>query len=411
MTKRISHRRSAFVLVCSTAALFAQVVGCSSDEGGLLDPMAGNAGLDGGGRNQGGSSVGGNSMGGQQNLAGSGGKQTMSGGAGAIAGAAGADPSGDAGATSGGSTGDGGVGGPGGSDAVGGEAPVGGSGGAVGAPPTLQRCVYHTEAPDELTGGAGASAVDPELAEGGAGGESANPTIKVATNRLFGKFLTDSKGMSLYTFGLDLPGDCNSLPISNCYDTAVPASKCETEWPIFREYPRDLPPELDIANFGMVQRTDGSWQTTYFGWPLYYYYVDKVPGDITGQAVGVWYLAEAVLPNIVVMRVGNGATRKVYLADQLGKTLYKYDGDTVGTTATRPVSACTGTCLGDFEPFFLESIDPTTNLEPTDFRTFQRGDGQLQLAYKGAPLYRAITDQRSGDMTGSTLPGGLLAER
>jgi len=38
-------------------------------------------------------------------------------------------------------------------------------------------------------------------------------------------------------------------------------------------------------------RKDGSVQLTYNGWPLYYYFKDAAPGDLTGQAVGnVWWV-------------------------------------------------------------------------------------------------------------------------
>ena len=41
----------------------------------------------------------------------------------------------------------------------------------------------------------------------------------------------------------------------------------------------------------MTERTDGTSQVTYNGWPLYYYAKDMAAGDTTGQEAGEkWYL-------------------------------------------------------------------------------------------------------------------------
>ena len=44
---------------------------------------------------------------------------------------------------------------------------------------------------------------------------------------------------------------------------------------------------------GVAARSDGSWQVTYDGRPLYYWKDDKAAGDTAGQGVGdVWYVAQ-----------------------------------------------------------------------------------------------------------------------
>jgi predicted lipoprotein with Yx(FWY)xxD motif len=51
-----------------------------------------------------------------------------------------------------------------------------------------------------------------------------------------------------------------------------------------------------------------------------------------------------------------------------------------------------------------------SSLEPLDFSVFvHHGAGGLQLAYKGQPLYRAATDQKAGDMTGTAVTGFTAA--
>jgi predicted lipoprotein with Yx(FWY)xxD motif len=38
-------------------------------------------------------------------------------------------------------------------------------------------------------------------------------------------------------------------------------------------------------------REDGEKQTSYKGWPLYYFFKDKKPGDVSGEGVNsVWYV-------------------------------------------------------------------------------------------------------------------------
>lgn len=87
--------------------------------------------------------------------------------------------------------------------------------------------------------------------------------------------LTDSNGMTLYTFDNDEPGT------SNCYDD------CAVKWPPL--VADDTPAEGD---FTLVDRTDGTQMWAYKGMPLYYWYEDEAPGDTSGDGVGgVWHLA------------------------------------------------------------------------------------------------------------------------
>lgn len=46
------------------------------------------------------------------------------------------------------------------------------------------------------------------------------------------------------------------------------------------------------GDFTLVERTDGTKMWAYKSMPLYYWYEDKAPGDISGDGVGdVWHLA------------------------------------------------------------------------------------------------------------------------
>jgi predicted lipoprotein with Yx(FWY)xxD motif len=47
------------------------------------------------------------------------------------------------------------------------------------------------------------------------------------------------------------------------------------------------------ADFGTLTRSDGKMQTTFRGYPLYYFFKDQMAGDMKGQGVkDVWYLVD-----------------------------------------------------------------------------------------------------------------------
>jgi predicted lipoprotein with Yx(FWY)xxD motif len=105
-------------------------------------------------------------------------------------------------------------------------------------------------------------------------------SVELATSDTLGPLLVDEQGMTLYLFTKDEPGT------SNCYDN------CAVNWPpLLTEGEPVAGAGLDASLLGTTQRTDGTTQVTYNGWPLYYYFKDKQPGDTTGQEVGgVWFV-------------------------------------------------------------------------------------------------------------------------
>lgn len=105
--------------------------------------------------------------------------------------------------------------------------------------------------------------------------------IKTAT--LDGKpnGLTDAKGMTLYTFDQDTAG------VSTCYD------KCAVAWP-----PVWVPASTAVSgDWTLIDRKDatgpaaGMKQVAYKGMPLYTWFKDKAPGDITGAKIPSWHIA------------------------------------------------------------------------------------------------------------------------
>lgn len=106
-------------------------------------------------------------------------------------------------------------------------------------------------------------------------------TVKVASKKELGSYLTDAKGMTLYIFKKDSQGK------SAC------AGECVTRWPLFFREKVAATGDVKESDFGTITREDGKKQTTYKGLPLYYFVGDKAPNDTTGQGVKeVWFVAQ-----------------------------------------------------------------------------------------------------------------------
>jgi predicted lipoprotein with Yx(FWY)xxD motif len=104
--------------------------------------------------------------------------------------------------------------------------------------------------------------------------------VKLSEKDGVGKFLTDAGGMTLYTFKKDSPGK------------SVCVGPCVAKWPPYFRAQVAAPDGVNGQDFATIAREDGAQQTTYKGWPLYYFASDKAPGDLLGQAVGnVWFVA------------------------------------------------------------------------------------------------------------------------
>jgi len=103
--------------------------------------------------------------------------------------------------------------------------------------------------------------------------------VKVAKDDKLGSYLTDAKGMTLYTFKKDSTGK------SAC------AGECVAKWPLYYREKVGVDPKM-AADFGTITRDDGQKQTTYKGLPLYYFAGDKAAGETKGQGVkDVWFVA------------------------------------------------------------------------------------------------------------------------
>jgi predicted lipoprotein with Yx(FWY)xxD motif len=98
-----------------------------------------------------------------------------------------------------------------------------------------------------------------------------------------GPIVVDADGRTLYSFEQDSDG------IPTCYDA------CATSWPPFLAAEDSVAGDgLDSAALTEFERTDGTTQALYGGWPLYYFAGDSASGDTNGQGSGsVWWVVGA----------------------------------------------------------------------------------------------------------------------
>ncbi len=108
---------------------------------------------------------------------------------------------------------------------------------------------------------------------------SCGPTVLLRDKSGAGKYLTDAKGMSLYTFKKDLDGQ------STCIQD------CVNQWPVFYKEGVSVPEGVNTNDFSTILRIDGGKQTAYRGRPLYYFSKDEAPGDMKGEGINQnWFV-------------------------------------------------------------------------------------------------------------------------
>ena len=103
---------------------------------------------------------------------------------------------------------------------------------------------------------------------------TAEPAKMADTSK--GQAWVDGKGMTLYVFGKDETGK------SNCN------GECATAWPPLSAQTG----AKAVGDWTIVVRADGIKQWAYDGKPLYTWTKDKKPGDVTGDGVSDFHIAQ-----------------------------------------------------------------------------------------------------------------------
>lgn len=139
------------------------------------------------------------------------------------------------------------------------------------------------------SGGSGAYGKQPAASK-----EEAPPTkptasgeatpLSIGTASGVGKILVNAEGMTLYYFQKDQKGSGKS----KC------EGACAEAWPpLTTSGEPEAMGGVSASKLGTIERTDGTTQVTYAGWPLYTFVADKKPGEDNGtdsKAFGAsWY--------------------------------------------------------------------------------------------------------------------------
>ncbi|GAB3913867.1 hypothetical protein GCM10028803_58440 [Larkinella knui] len=213
-----------------------------------------------------------------------------------------------------------------------------------------------------------------------------DPAINLTSTSL-GNVMTDETGRTLYFFS----NDYDSTGASTC------TGGCLTTWPVFYRATPKLGTGLTATDFGTITRADGSKQTTYKSWPLYYYKDDAKSGDVKGENVGnVWFVAK---PNYSIMMANaqlighngksytsdykEGTGKTIYFTDAMGRTLYGFKNDKNNKNNYTKSDFSNNAVWPLYEETLKEvpsTIDKTLFGSITVF-------GRQQLTFKGWPLY------------------------
>ncbi len=209
--------------------------------------------------------------------------------------------------------------------------------------------------------------------------------IMLSMHNDLGKILTDGDGRTLYFFTKD------------AFGASLCENGCKANWPIFYSDNLEIGEGLDPNDFGSTMRGDGDMQTTYKGWPLYYFINDNAPGDVNGEGViGKWYVAK---PDYSVMLVDNqlvghdgvkynssyepGEEVVQYFVDDYGRTLYIFTKDSFEKNNFTNEDFSNN---GVWPIYETENMTAPSALDSSAFSVIDVY-GHKQLCYQGWPLY------------------------
>jgi predicted lipoprotein with Yx(FWY)xxD motif len=223
--------------------------------------------------------------------------------------------------------------------------------------------------------------------------------LRMTRSSSFDGYLTDGFGQPLYMF----VGDVSGAPESACL------CDCARDWPAFDVAVAHTSAGLDSAQVSRFHRQDGAWQTTYKGHALYYRASETGTREVTGDAVdGRWFVARDYLAFLSSARTfapeGGTATNDAFLTDGFGRTLYVCLDDQPRMAETEAISSCDAACTIK-RPLFAAADPAQTVLLPSvidsdELQPLARPDGQLQLTYRGWPLYYYRGDVGPGSTEG-----------
>ncbi len=231
--------------------------------------------------------------------------------------------------------------------------------------------------------------------------------IHLDSNAQVGAHIVDKDGKTLYYFSNDANG------LSNC------TGGCLTNWPVYyADSTTTFSNDLSSTDFATITTTAGARQTTFKGWPLYYYApagVAEAAGQTTGEGVGtVWFVAKphySITISNFQLTGANGTNYKSdytpgdgrtnYFSDDKGNTLYAFGRDSALKNKFTKPDLSNNSAWPIYEN---ENITVPSTLDKSLFAVMEIY-GKKQLTYKGWPLYFYGPDNmQRGSNKGITIP-------
>lgn len=225
--------------------------------------------------------------------------------------------------------------------------------------------------------------------------------VQTVSTQSHGEVLADGEGNVLYFFTPDVSGE------STCEDD------CIQNWPVFHTDELNISEGLTPSQFDSITRPDGSSQSTFKGWPLYYFVGDEQPEDINGDGLnGIWYVAKPdysimIADKQLVGADGNNYTSNYeqgeeitsYLTDAEGRTLYIFTNDEANT------NNCTSEgCIENWPVYHVDIASLPSDVNEQNFGEITAHGDRPQLTYKGWPVYYFAGDEVRGDTRGVSVP-------
>lgn len=113
----------------------------------------------------------------------------------------------------------------------------------------------------------------------------------------------------------------------------------------------------------------------------------------TAAVIAIAALSSASGSTSAVTTVKSGhALGKTVLVNRAGRTLYSLSAETNGRFI------CTGSCVSTWRPLLVRRGQRPTGA--VALKTIRRPTGQIQVTYRGKPLYTFAGDQKPGDAKG-----------
>lgn len=226
--------------------------------------------------------------------------------------------------------------------------------------------------------------------------KSVYANLRLEHSARFDGYLTDDFGRALYMFVDDVAGGEQSACLADC----------ALEWPPFSPRVVVPSPELDPADITRFHREDGAWQTTYKGHGLYYRASELGTREVTGDGVDKrWFVARDYRVFLAAARTftpaGGMTMDGSFLTDGFGRTLYVCLDDQPSTALHEAISSCDSVCSVKRPGFSADETARTLSVPSViGASDLVQPDGQLQLTYRGWPLYRYIGDIAAGSTEG-----------